>query len=90
MKPQCNAAVRCCAWLDHVMRNPSNASVIVCLVILAYLKLIGDDAVKVRSINWLATVNAYALGAMIFNALVKPRRKQTDSDILRDVNEDKQ
>jgi hypothetical protein len=46
------------------------------LVILAYFHLCGDDTLKARSALALVAVNAYALGAILYNLIPNPIRNK--------------
>ena len=62
---------------------------IINLVILAYLNLLGDDALKIRSIHWLTSVNGYALGVILGDVLINKSRNKSRRDGLGDVNKHK-
>ncbi len=59
-------------------------------IVLTYLNTLGNDAIKVRSVRWLLTVNLYAFGVILFNAVIKPRCQKRNRNVLTNLNQGKQ
>ena len=66
--------------------NLPRITVAVNLIVLAYLNLLVDDFLKLIIIRSLTAINAYALGAILFQIIVKPIAYGTKDDLSSDRN----
>ena len=56
--------------------------VVLNLIILTYLQLFGDDALKIRFIRYLTVVNAFTFGVILYDSLINPARNNASSNRL--------